>query len=144
MPTRCFGSIWPSGALETHRATSWCVLFQLAIQRSVCARIHSRVGFILRGWRLPFVRAAGGEPDAEDMRLAEIMSGYWARIAANRDPNRLGLPKWLPYDPATDSALDRKMKKSAALLSWQGRRRHSCLRSSVSGNAADENAATPR
>ena len=53
-----------------------------------------------------FRKSRWGEPDAEDLRLAEIMSGYWTQFAATGDPNRPGLPEWMPYDPVTDKALE--------------------------------------
>jgi para-nitrobenzyl esterase len=53
-----------------------------------------------------FRKEKWGEPDAADLRLTEIMTGYWTRFAAAGDPNRPDLPSWLPYDPKTDRALE--------------------------------------
>ncbi|HYV44891.1 MAG TPA: carboxylesterase family protein [Myxococcaceae bacterium] len=37
-----------------------------------------------------------------DVHLAELVSGYWGRFAANGDPNGGGTPPWPKYDAATD------------------------------------------
>lgn len=46
-----------------------------------------------------------GEPDADDWKLAETMSGYWTAFAAAGNPNKSGLPPWDAYDPRVDRAL---------------------------------------
>lgn len=46
-----------------------------------------------------------GEPDADDWKLAEIMSGYWTAFAATGNPSKPGLPPWEAYDPRVDRAL---------------------------------------
>jgi len=48
----------------------------------------------------------GGEPDAEDMKLVEIMSSYWTQFARMGDPNQKGLPAWPAYDPKYDVCLE--------------------------------------
>ena len=53
-----------------------------------------------------FRKSRWGEPDAEDWKLAGIMSGYWTQFAAAGNPNRPGLPKWPIYDPETDLCLE--------------------------------------
>ena len=53
-----------------------------------------------------FPKARWGEPDAEDWKLAGIMSGYWTQFAATGNPNRPGLPEWPIYNPNTDLCLE--------------------------------------
>jgi para-nitrobenzyl esterase len=53
-----------------------------------------------------FRKSRWGEPDAEDLTLAKIMTGYWVQFATAGDPNRSGLAKWMAYDPAADQALE--------------------------------------
>jgi para-nitrobenzyl esterase len=53
-----------------------------------------------------FRKARWGEPDAEDWKLAGIMSCYWTQFAATGNPNRSGLPQWPIYDPDTDLCLE--------------------------------------
>ena len=53
-----------------------------------------------------FRKTRWGDPDAEDLRLATVMTGYWTRFAATGDPNQPGLPNWPEYDPAGDHVME--------------------------------------
>jgi len=53
-----------------------------------------------------FRKSRWGEPDAEDWKLAGIMSGYWTQFASTGNPNHPGLPRWPIYDPKTDLCLE--------------------------------------
>lgn len=53
-----------------------------------------------------FRRSRWGEPDRQDLALAETMTGYWVQFAKTGDPNRSGLPRWPRYDPSKDQALE--------------------------------------
>jgi para-nitrobenzyl esterase len=41
-----------------------------------------------------------------DKRLADQMSSYWVNFATAGDPNGQALPKWTPYDPASEPYLE--------------------------------------
>ena len=49
---------------------------------------------------------AGFTPSARELALSSAMNAYWARFAANGDPNGAGATFWPRYDPALDSYLD--------------------------------------
>lgn len=53
-----------------------------------------------------FRKGRWGEPDDEDRKLVEIMSGYWTQFARTGDPNRDSLPAWPAYDPQKDVYLE--------------------------------------
>ncbi|HSB64022.1 MAG TPA: carboxylesterase family protein, partial [Thermoanaerobaculia bacterium] len=60
---------------------------------------------------LPFAfgtlgKFAGFTPSARELALSSAMNAYWARFAANGDPNGAGATFWPRYDPALDSYLD--------------------------------------
>lgn len=57
----------------------------------------------LTGWVRP---SRWGEPDAEDNKLINVMTGYWTQFAKIGDPNGPGLPHWPVYDPKTDLAFE--------------------------------------
>jgi para-nitrobenzyl esterase len=42
----------------------------------------------------------------KDFKLADQMGGYWVNFATTGDPNGSGLPKWTPYDRATEPYLE--------------------------------------
>jgi para-nitrobenzyl esterase len=41
-----------------------------------------------------------------DRQLSDRMSSYWVNFATTGDPNGQSLPKWMPYDPATEPYLE--------------------------------------
>jgi para-nitrobenzyl esterase len=53
-----------------------------------------------------FRKSRWSEPDDEDGKLVEIMSGYWTQFARTGDPNKKGLPTWPAYDPLKDVYLE--------------------------------------
>ena len=40
------------------------------------------------------------QPDAYDLKLADMVSSYWVNFAKSLDPNGAGLPKWAAFEPA--------------------------------------------
>jgi para-nitrobenzyl esterase len=52
-----------------------------------------------------FRKKRWGEPDADDWKLAGIMTGYWTAFAATGNPNQPGVPRWDAYDTRVDRAL---------------------------------------
>jgi para-nitrobenzyl esterase len=40
------------------------------------------------------------QPDAYDLKLADMVSSYWVNFAKNLDPNGAGLPVWPAFNPA--------------------------------------------
>jgi len=41
------------------------------------------------------------QPDAYDLKLADMVSSYWVNFAKTLDPNGGSLPVWPPFDPAS-------------------------------------------
>ena len=41
-----------------------------------------------------------------DRKLADAMSSYWVNFVKTGDPNGAGLPRWEPYDLATEPYLE--------------------------------------
>ena len=39
------------------------------------------------------------QPEAYDLKLADVVSSYWVNFAKNLDPNGDGLPRWSPFGP---------------------------------------------
>lgn len=52
-----------------------------------------------------FRKSRWGEPDTDDWKLAEIMTGFWIAFAATGNPNRPPWAPWEPYDPKADRSL---------------------------------------
>lgn len=53
-----------------------------------------------------FPKSRWGEPEDEDRKLVEIMSGYWTQFARTGNPNRDGLTAWPAYDSQKDVYLE--------------------------------------
>jgi para-nitrobenzyl esterase len=57
----------------------------------------------LTGWFRP---RRWGNPNAEDRKMMNLVTGYWTQFAKTGDPNGPGLPTWPVYDPNTDLVLE--------------------------------------
>ena len=43
---------------------------------------------------------------AEDQKVADVLSSYWANFIATGDPNGAGLPKWAAYDEKAQTVME--------------------------------------
>jgi carboxylesterase type B len=43
---------------------------------------------------------------AEDRKIADVMSSYWANLTAHGDPNGEGLPRWPAFDPKSPVVME--------------------------------------
>jgi para-nitrobenzyl esterase len=54
---------------------------------------------------VPYVFGSVATPTPGESTLSFEMQSYWVDLATTGDPNKIGLPTWSPYAPATDNAL---------------------------------------
>jgi para-nitrobenzyl esterase len=92
--------------LSQHQPRTFFYLFSRGVAGRAQPATHSEV--------LPFVFGSLDKPsfiphdppDATDLKLSATMQQAWTRFAASGDPNGPGLPRWMPYDRASDPYLE--------------------------------------
>src|SRR5690606_37931307 len=70
----------------------------------------SEVGYVFNN-----LNARWGNPETtrEDVKVAEMMNGYWVNFAKTGDPNGNGLPKWPVYNPKDGEIMDVQLDGNA-------------------------------
>jgi len=71
-----------------------------AAQRGLGATHGAEIAYVFGTLRAP---ASAGEVD---LALSKTMRACWVRFAKNGDPNGPGLPRWRPYDAASDEHME--------------------------------------
>lgn len=95
-------------AVDTVRAgqKAWLYHFSYPARAKHYAGLGAFHGIELKfltGWYFP---SRWGDPDAEDKKMADVMTGYWTQFAKTGDPNGPNLPAWPAYDPKADLLLE--------------------------------------
>ena len=102
----------PAAAMATLNSAVGRPSYVYQFRRSIPGKGESELGSF-HSLELPYVFGQLGSPvwnwlpfQKLDEALVAAMQSYWTNFAKTGDPNAAGLPRWPPYNPASDEYLE--------------------------------------